>query len=325
MLRTFSRVPLCRAGGLSAQVWAGRSRLTRRCCGTTTRPSAGLPGPEASAWDVLGIKRTATLQEARQAYQQLLTKVHPDTPGGSDEEFRRVQAAWKEVQDGPPAHMVFGRDQAEQAAQVLFWAKLEAVLARFGLRINWKNVHDRYNKKGTKGIRYFIILYSAFWFCYVCEPWRPWWLVYLFVAWVLDMMTGGYFLALLIPYLWWYSLYGDYVAGAFVGPYYYWDVGRPNALTMAMGIPNYWWSSDTEVVMDRSKQIEQNRSAYGRYMGKGRKNEETEEAVAPPPTAAQRIAAAQIQADVGSDIAAYRQAEERMRNVDTRAVPDRGL
>lgn len=43
---------------------------------------------------VLGIAPDATFEQAREAYQRLAMRHHPDRPGGNADEFRRVQAAY---------------------------------------------------------------------------------------------------------------------------------------------------------------------------------------------------------------------------------------
>jgi len=46
--------------------------------------------------EVLGVSPDADGGEIRDAYRDLVTEVHPDTPGGSEDEFKRVKRA-KEV------------------------------------------------------------------------------------------------------------------------------------------------------------------------------------------------------------------------------------
>lgn len=48
----------------------------------------------------LGIKNGATKAEIKKAYRVLAAKHHPDAPGGSNEKFQEIQAAYEEVKSG---------------------------------------------------------------------------------------------------------------------------------------------------------------------------------------------------------------------------------
>ncbi|BES72218.1 hypothetical protein RE428_32360 [Marinobacter nanhaiticus D15-8W] len=54
--------------------------------------------PQQEWYDVLGCSPSASPAEVQSAYKAARAKAHPDR-GGSDDEFNRVQAAWKAWQD----------------------------------------------------------------------------------------------------------------------------------------------------------------------------------------------------------------------------------
>eukprot|EP00756_Hemistasia_phaeocysticola_P045729 Hpha_TRINITY_DN19478_c0_g1::TRINITY_DN19478_c0_g1_i1::g.45807::m.45807 len=274
----------------------------------------------AEPWRVLGVPRNATLEEARAAYQKLLARVHPDKPGGSDEEFLKVQQAWKDFQQGPPSHMVYGNEDPDRAMDALArdWLSRNVHKAT-GLEINWKNSFNRYDVRRSGWAKKVIIGYSAFWFLYVCDPWQPHWMLYMLLAYLFDRVTGGWLLGLVIVYLWWKSVNTGLAEGAYMGANYYWDVGRPTALTMAMGIPNYWWSKEKEVVQNRAQVLDTNRQGYGRFLGKkglakeqGGQDEDDDDFDDVPLTAAQRIAEQQKAAQTGANFVGEYAQKERM-------------
>jgi hypothetical protein len=51
---------------------------------------------DASIWDVLGVRRDATLAELKAAYRKRVLETHPDQ-GGDEESFRRVVRAYTEA------------------------------------------------------------------------------------------------------------------------------------------------------------------------------------------------------------------------------------
>jgi len=55
----------------------------------------------AEALGVLGLTDGATDEDVKAAYRSLSLKVHPDVQGGSAELFRRVQAAYERLTEGP--------------------------------------------------------------------------------------------------------------------------------------------------------------------------------------------------------------------------------
>jgi hypothetical protein len=52
-----------------------------------------LPPPSDDPWKVLGISRSATISEIKDAYRTLSKKFHPDTSGKSSEEFVKITRA----------------------------------------------------------------------------------------------------------------------------------------------------------------------------------------------------------------------------------------
>lgn len=52
-----------------------------------------LPAPKIAWWEILGLERTASLDQINDAYRQAAKKAHPDA-GGSHEEFVNLQAAY---------------------------------------------------------------------------------------------------------------------------------------------------------------------------------------------------------------------------------------
>eukprot|EP01062_Namystynia_karyoxenos_P059739 TRINITY_DN51160_c0_g1_i1.p1 TRINITY_DN51160_c0_g1~~TRINITY_DN51160_c0_g1_i1.p1 ORF type:complete len:321 (+),score=56.96 TRINITY_DN51160_c0_g1_i1:70-1032(+) len=295
-----ARAPPRAAGGLPAPAPLLPPQLSL-CRRWASQEASGRFPDRATPHEILGVSRTATAEEIRAAYQRLITQVHPDR-GGTDSDFHTVQAAYRALQDGPPPHMVYGRDP-DTRPQVLFWQRVQDALAKLGLHLNWRNAFDRYDVQGTRTTRYCVIALSVLWFCYVCEPAQPQYLIYMAMAYAWDVASGGWLLGVVLLYLWWRSMHDRLVDGLFNGPHAYWDIGRPTALTMGMGIPNYWWSPDSEVVMDRARQMEANKKGYARILGAGVKDsksdklgaddDDDDDDSAAPPTAAERLAKSQ--------------------------------
>lgn len=64
---------------------------------STPAPKASDPRPtRASAWTVLGVEDTATLEQIKRAYKRRVLETHPDQ-GGDPEVFRAVQRAYDKL------------------------------------------------------------------------------------------------------------------------------------------------------------------------------------------------------------------------------------
>jgi hypothetical protein len=73
----------------------GAAILERAFTGFTPLPA---PGAKREWWEVLGVLRTATADEARAAYRRLASDAHPDK-GGSDARMAEINAAWAKAQE----------------------------------------------------------------------------------------------------------------------------------------------------------------------------------------------------------------------------------
>jgi curved DNA-binding protein CbpA len=56
-----------------------------------------LPAPGGQWWEILGVDRTAGLEQVRAAYLALAHENHPDKTGGDGEFMKRVNEAWTEA------------------------------------------------------------------------------------------------------------------------------------------------------------------------------------------------------------------------------------
>lgn len=70
-----------------------RGRRTRRA------PSARSGPSRREAYRALGLDTTATAEEVKRAYRSKVKEVHPDTKGGSEEAFKRVNQAYETLTD----------------------------------------------------------------------------------------------------------------------------------------------------------------------------------------------------------------------------------
>jgi hypothetical protein len=60
----------------------------------------GTDGPTADeAYDALGLSPDADESAVRAAYRQKVKEVHPDQPGGDEDRFKKVQAAYERLTD----------------------------------------------------------------------------------------------------------------------------------------------------------------------------------------------------------------------------------
>ena len=53
-------------------------------------------------WKELGVNRTASEDEVKQAYRRLAKQYHPDKPTGNEEKFKRVSEAYDIIKNGGP-------------------------------------------------------------------------------------------------------------------------------------------------------------------------------------------------------------------------------
>ena len=53
-------------------------------------------------WKELGVSRTASDDEIKQAYRRLAKQYHPDKPDGNEEKFKRVSEAYDIIKNGGP-------------------------------------------------------------------------------------------------------------------------------------------------------------------------------------------------------------------------------
>lgn len=73
----------------------GAAILERAFTGFVALPA---PGAAREWWEVLGVTRTASLDEARAAYRRAASEAHPDR-GGDDARMAAINAAWAKAQE----------------------------------------------------------------------------------------------------------------------------------------------------------------------------------------------------------------------------------
>jgi len=77
-----------------------RARRERRGAGQRRQRVQQSAGPSpAEAYNRLDLDPSADASEVKQAYRERVKEVHPDTDGGSEREFKRVQAAYETLTD----------------------------------------------------------------------------------------------------------------------------------------------------------------------------------------------------------------------------------
>lgn len=77
----------------------GAAILERAFTGFTALPA---PGAAREWWEVLGVPRYATVDEARAAYRRLAALNHPDR-GGTEDAMARINTAWEQAQQAARA------------------------------------------------------------------------------------------------------------------------------------------------------------------------------------------------------------------------------
>ena len=75
----------------------GRRQRARQRAGQPASVSTG-PTP-SEAYDRLGLDPSADQNAVKQAYRERVKETHPDTDGGNEREFKRVQAAYETLND----------------------------------------------------------------------------------------------------------------------------------------------------------------------------------------------------------------------------------
>jgi len=85
------RVP---GGGQGQQRRASGGRRRRRTA------VGGQGGPTAAeAYDTLGLDPNADPEAVKAAYREKVKEVHPDSPGGDEDQFKKVQSAYERLTD----------------------------------------------------------------------------------------------------------------------------------------------------------------------------------------------------------------------------------
>lgn len=75
--------------------WGTGDMLDAAFTGFTALPA---PGAMREWWEVLGVPRTASIDQAREAYRRAASVAHPDR-GGSDARMAEVNRAWGQAQE----------------------------------------------------------------------------------------------------------------------------------------------------------------------------------------------------------------------------------
>jgi hypothetical protein len=83
------------AGGFGARGRSGRRERAR-----SARPGTASGLTVAEAYDALGLDPGAGPDRVRGAYRERVKDVHPDTEGGDEAAFKRVQEAYERLQNG---------------------------------------------------------------------------------------------------------------------------------------------------------------------------------------------------------------------------------
>ena len=88
--------------GRNMPAWLGALGLDKMLGPVEKEASAPMEGTVVyDPYFILGIPKTATKDEVKQRYKQLAFVFHPDKKGGYDEAMKRINAAYKQIMDGP--------------------------------------------------------------------------------------------------------------------------------------------------------------------------------------------------------------------------------
>ena len=75
-----------------------RDQERRKAQQEELRAALGLNGPPQWALNELGLPADASMSAAKAAFRERAKASHPDSPGGDEAAFKRVNAAWEAVQ-----------------------------------------------------------------------------------------------------------------------------------------------------------------------------------------------------------------------------------
>lgn len=79
--------------------WGAKEMVDAAFTGFKALPEAVVtPPPVENWWIILDVDPWCSYAEAKRAYREKAMEAHPDRPGGSEAEFKRVEKAWQEAQ-----------------------------------------------------------------------------------------------------------------------------------------------------------------------------------------------------------------------------------
>lgn len=107
----------------------------------------------SNPYEILGIDKDASLEDATKAYKRMVKRYHPDTPNGNEEKFKEIGEAYDKIKN--PPEQKFDFDAASFADIGETFADI------FGQR-GGKQFNGFYAKEPARRIRYNISLEQAF-------------------------------------------------------------------------------------------------------------------------------------------------------------------